>query len=89
MAILSPAYDETIHVLRRSLESAKVGETLKVDGLRRLDRFTRGIEECYAPRADFRNIVAHERTISESLGGRTARSGRKRGQPAPRQLMLF
>jgi uncharacterized protein len=82
-------YDETIHVLRRSLESAKLGESLKMDGLRRLDRFTRGVEESYAPLADFRNIVAHERTISESLGGRTARSGRKRGQPAPRQLTLF
>jgi len=82
-------YDETIHVLRRSLESAKLGESLKMDGLRRLDRFTRGVEESYAPRADFRNIVAHERTISESLGGRTARSGRKCSQPTPRHLMLF
>jgi hypothetical protein len=42
-------YDETIQVLRRSLEAAKLGEPLKVDGLRRLDRFVRTIERSKAP----------------------------------------
>lgn len=34
-------YDETIDVMRRSLEAAKVGDTDKIDGLRRLDCFVR------------------------------------------------
>ena len=36
-------YDETIHVLRRSLEAAKIGNTDKIDGLRRLDRFVQAV----------------------------------------------
>src|SRR6188474_2346613 len=37
-------YDESIGVLRRSLESARVGDTEKLDGFRRLERFVRSIE---------------------------------------------
>ena len=82
-------YDETIHVLRRSLEAAKVGHTLKADGLRRLDEFVRGIENSYSPLADFRSTITHEKAISESLGGRTASSGRAPTGCASRQLRLF
>jgi hypothetical protein len=82
-------YDETIHVLRRTLEAAKVGETLKVDGLRRLERFARAIEDRGAPRADFKTTVAREKAMSDSLGGRTASSRRNRKTSAIRQLPLF
>src|SRR6185369_6138509 len=37
-------YDESIGVLRRSLDSAKVGDHDKADGMKRLDRFVRGVE---------------------------------------------
>src|SRR3979411_1441014 len=36
-------YEETIGGLRRSLEAAKLGNSEKVDGFRRLDRFVRAI----------------------------------------------
>jgi hypothetical protein len=81
-------YDETVQVLRRALESAKVGETVRVDGLRRLDRFVRGIEVGHVPRADFQRVVARERAMSDSLGGMTA-GARRRSARATQQLSLF
>jgi len=81
-------YDETIHVLQHSLEQAKIGETERVDGLRRLERFVKAVEERNAPRADFRKTVAREKTISNSLGGRTV-GRRERNERGSTQLSLF
>jgi hypothetical protein len=64
-------YDESLGVLRRSLESARLGHPEKMDGFRRLDRLTRAVEENRQPIADFNAAVANERKISRSLGGRT------------------
>jgi hypothetical protein len=82
-------YDETIAVLRRSLEAAKLGNTEKVDGLRRLDRFIKAIEHSSAPRADFHQALARERKISDSLGGRTVNSKAIRRRNDDAQLSLF
>jgi hypothetical protein len=82
-------YDETIQVLRRSLEAAKVGNTERIDGLRRLDRFIQAVENSNAPRADFGNAVARERQISSALGGRTADSPPARSRRTTEQLSLF
>jgi hypothetical protein len=81
-------YDETIGILQRSLEHAKVGEKERIEGLRRLERFVRAIEERRAPQADFKKTMARERAISNSLGGRTVfdRDGRNKRS---RQLSLF
>jgi hypothetical protein len=64
-------YDESIAVLRRSLQSAKLGRSDKLDGLKRLDTFTQAIEQRLEPQADVEAASAHERAISRSLGGRT------------------
>jgi hypothetical protein len=64
-------YDESIAVLRRSLDAAKVGDTDKIDGMKRLDNFVRAIETRFSPHADFDAVMAHERAVSKSLGGRT------------------
>jgi hypothetical protein len=76
-------YDESISVLRRAVETARVGDTERLDGLRRLDSFTRAIEERLSPRANFGAAVAYERAISPSLGGRTAKGA------ATAQMNLF
>src|SRR6202041_2259195 len=65
-------YDETIDVMRLSLEAAKVGDTDKIDGLRRLDRFVQVVERSKAPSANFSETVARERQISDSLNEATA-----------------
>jgi hypothetical protein len=78
-------YDESIDILRRSLDLAKLGETDKVDGMARLDRFVRAIEARYSPDADFDAAIAHEQAISSSLGGRSVRDQRPPAQrPATR-----
>lgn len=83
-------YDESISVLRGALDAAKLGDTAKLDGLARLDRFVRGVGERYRPRADFDAAMAHERAISPQFGGRSVFDGPRRREPAkPRQLSLF
>jgi hypothetical protein len=64
-------YDESLAVLRRSLDAARLGHTEKLEGFRRLDRLTRSVEAEREPRADFDAALKHERTISPSIGGRT------------------
>jgi uncharacterized protein len=79
-------YDESMGVLRRSLEAAKLGDDDRLDGFRRLDRFVRLVEERYSPEADLPALVAHEVAISPSLGGRSVFDDRR---PKSRQLNLF
>jgi hypothetical protein len=81
-------YDESLAVLRRSLETARLGDTRKMDGFRRLDRLTRAVEEDRDPFADFDAVLGHERTISTSLGGRTVFDDRAAEEPAIDSLQL-
>jgi len=74
-------YDESIAVLRRSLDAARLGGTEKLDGFARLDCFVRAVEQRCAPEADFNAIVAHERRISPAVGGHTVFDDRRK-QPA-------
>jgi hypothetical protein len=83
-------YDETISFMRRSLEAAKLGHSEKIDGMRRLDRLVRLVEETSAPHADFDAAIVHEQSISPSLDGRVVRPrGRKSPKALPTQLHLF
>ncbi len=81
-------YDESLGVLRRSLESARLEHTKKLEGFRRLDRLTRKIEENRQPAADFNATIARERAISKSLGGRTVFDDKPKKKKSP-QLNLF
>jgi hypothetical protein len=76
-------YDESIDVLRRALDRAKVGDREKLEGFERLDRFVRAVETQCEPQADFDAIMAHEHEISPSVGGRTVFDEPRR------QLRLF
>jgi uncharacterized protein len=84
-------YDESISVLRVSLDAARVGDKEKLEGFRRLEKFARTIEERLQPRADFDAAVAHEKSISRELGGRSVFDDFKerRVRPGLRQLSLF
>jgi uncharacterized protein len=70
-------YDESIAVLRRALDSARLGDTDKLGGFKRLDSFTRAIESRRGPDADVAATIDHERAISKSLGGRTVFDDKK------------
>src|SRR4029079_17594013 len=60
-------YDESINFLRNSLDAARVGNKEKLEGFRRLERFTRAVETNREPLADFDAAIAHENIISASL----------------------
>lgn len=83
-------YDESIAVLRRALDAAKLGHSDKLHGFSRLDAFTRSIEQRRHPEADVDATIAHERAISRSLGGRTVFDDRddaraRNSRPSPKQ----
>jgi hypothetical protein len=79
-------YDESLNFLRSALDRAKPVLTAskigsggdrvefgreKLEALKRLNRFAHSVETKFRPRADFDRLIAHERSISPSLGGRT------------------
>ena len=80
-------YDESLAILRRALDSAKLGHTEKLDGFRRLDRLVRQVERRYQPTADFDSALHHEHAISPSLDGCAVVDDRKNTKA--RQLSLF
>jgi hypothetical protein len=81
--------DESLGVLRRGLDRARLDGGQKTDGLRRLDRFVREVEKRVQPEANFDAAIAHERRISKSLGGRTVFDDRPRPKKLSGQLRLF
>lgn len=83
-------YDESLSVLRKSLDAAKLGRSEKIDGFRRLDSLVRGVERsAAAPEAHLKEVIAHERDISRSIGGRTVMHDRRERREKKGQLSLF
>ena len=83
-------YDESINVLRKGLDAAKVGDKEKLDGFRRLNRFVQNVENKLEPEADFAAVIKHEHKISPSLDGRSVFDDEpKRTFYNPRQRSLF
>jgi hypothetical protein len=84
-------YDESLGILRRSLDEARLGHTEKLEGFRRLDRLTRKVESEREPLADFDAAIRHERAISFSIEGRTVFDDKiSKKAPIPTsQLSLF
>jgi uncharacterized protein len=84
-------YDDSLAILRRSLDAARLGHTEKIEGFRRLDRLTRTVEKERQPLANFDAALEHERAISSSLNGRTVFDDKpsRRRSPVASQLNLF
>jgi hypothetical protein len=84
-------YDESIDVLRRSLEVAKMDGGDKLEGFRRLNKFVEAVETDAHPEADLSSLVAHELETSPSLGGRSVQPGREGRirHAMPDQMALF
>jgi hypothetical protein len=76
-------YDVSLDFMRRSLDAAKVDDTEKINGFRRLERFVHTVEARLKPEADFDALIAHENAISPSLDGRSVFNAK------PRQRSLF
>jgi hypothetical protein len=86
-------YDETLRVLRRAVDHAKLDQGDKLMALRRLDDQCRISEAASEGRhlpanaaSLWSTLVEHERRASPALGGRTCMD--RTAKPRPRQLAL-
>ena len=86
-------YDQSLSVLRRSLDAAKLGRSEKIEGFSRLDALVRRVEEALEPTADLASLVRHEKAISPSLDGRSVLDHQPKStapaHPRDQQLALF
>lgn len=64
-------YDETIHILRNSLEKAKIGNSEKQQAIKSLSLVAASMEKNFEPNADFEKVIEKERSESYKYGGRT------------------
>jgi len=80
-------YDETISVLQRAVEKAKIGNTDKQQAIKSLHQITKSAEKDFIPNMDFDKVIEKERTESWKYGGRTVFGKEK--PPKNEQLRLF
>jgi hypothetical protein len=82
-------YDRTIEVLGNALERAKLGETERLKGFKRLHEFTRMVEEKFDPQAGLEKTIEKEFADSPVYGGRSVFGWEKDLARKPQQLKLF
>jgi len=74
-AVPTTVYDETIEILKKSVEQAKLGETDRQKALQKLTKLAQDAETDFVPNADseasFNKLVQHERDNSWRYGGRS------------------
>jgi len=80
-------YDETISVLQKAIEKAKIGNTDKQQAIKSLHQIARDAEKDFVPNMDFEKVIQKERTESWKYGGRTVFGKVK--PPKDDQLSLF
>ncbi|HYG40682.1 MAG TPA: DUF763 domain-containing protein [Cytophagales bacterium] len=64
-------YDETIQVLRDSVEKAKIGFSDKEKALKSLHKISQDVEKNFEPNTNFDKVIQKERNDSHKYGGRT------------------
>ncbi|MCP4687575.1 MAG: DUF763 domain-containing protein [Desulfobacterales bacterium] len=85
-------YDESIAILGRAVEKARMNHTDRLRGLEKLTRFARHIERRHAPDSNVNAVIQKERAESHLYGGRTVKGPSRPPRPAPSkpvQLGLF
>jgi hypothetical protein len=86
-------YDETINTLQKAIDRAKIGNSDKMQAIRKLSEISRKAEENFTPNANFDALIQRERDESYKYGGRTVFGNAKppKNKPANpnNQLELF
>jgi hypothetical protein len=81
-------YDETITILKTSVEKAKIGDTDKAQAIKNLTMIAQELEKGFEPDPKaFEKVIAKERADSYKYGGRTVFGKAK--PPKDGQLGLF
>ncbi len=68
-------YDESIRILRESIEKSKLGYNDKSDCIRRLHNTALAIEQNCVPQVDFDAAIRYEWEHSKEFGGKTVEEG--------------
>lgn len=79
-------YDETISVLQKAVEKAKIGESDRQQAIKSLHQIARNAERDFIPNMNFEKVIEKERAESWKHGGRTIFGKEK---PPDDQLKLF
>jgi hypothetical protein len=84
-------YDETISTLQKAVEKAKIGQSDKLQAIKKLTGLAQKAEENFLPNNNFEQLIEKERNESWRYGGRTVMGKAK--PPSKRskgvQLRLF
>ena len=81
-------YDETIDVLKKSVEQAKLGRTEKQEAIKNLSKAAQQAEQFFKPENKLNELIEKERNDSWKYGGRTV-FGKEKPKPKENQLSLF
>jgi hypothetical protein len=79
-------YDETINILRTSVEKAKIGDAEKQKAIKNLTHVAQLLEENFTATEDVQKVIAKERADSFKYGGRTVFG---KAKATNNQLSLF
>jgi hypothetical protein len=80
-------YDETIAVLSRAVQKAKVGQSDKLQAIKKLSELSQMAEKSFIPNQNFDALIERERNESWKYGGKTVFGDAK--PPENPQLKLF
>ncbi|WP_454783340.1 DUF763 domain-containing protein [Legionella sp. WA2022007384] len=64
-------YDETIRVLKTAIQKAHLGQSDKLDAIKRLDNQARELEQYIISGPSVEEIITHEKKASPTYGGRS------------------
>jgi len=85
-------FDETINTLQTAIQKAKIGNSDKMDAIRKLSEISRNAEKDFTPNTNFDALIQKERDESYKYGGRTifgeAKPPKRKGGDS-NQLQLF
>lgn len=86
-------YDETIDTLQRAIHRAKIGNSDKIEAVRKLSEISRKAEENFTPNNNLDDLIQKERDESYKYGGKTvfgdAKPPKNKFIPPGNQLELF
>lgn len=80
-------YDETISILSKAVNKAKIGETDRQQAIKKLSELSWNAEKDFEPNSNFEELIAKERNESWRYGGKTVFGDAK--PPQNKQLKLF
>jgi hypothetical protein len=82
-------YDESISVLEKAVQKAKMGERDKSDALKKLSVVAARLEQDFIPNDRFDDIIEEERRNSWMYEGQTVKGKAKKQNGNSNQLKLF